>query len=140
MSSLGAHVGCRQLTRSFTLIEVMAALVLIGGSIVTLLNIQARSAGQATASNHQRTAACLAEELLATWTLEKCDLSLDQEAAFTEPAGWFWRRSVSTPAVVLPAEMIQIELEIIRTNDLGEAQTIASYTWWERIDASAVAR
>ena len=122
------------LRRGFTLIEVVAALVLLSGTVVALINVESRSLQQLAASTHQRTAARLAEELLAHWQLQECGLCTEADGAFGDCPGWSWRRSVTQTAVTPPTGLLQIELAIIRTDEQGEPQTVATYVWLEAPD------
>ena len=116
---------------SFTLIEVVASLVLLGTTVVALLSAQTRALQQLRASNWQRQAAHLAEELIAGWALEDHHPATDVEGVFPDHPGWSWRRSVGSLFTGEPAGLIRIQLEVIRTDDLGQSQTMASFVWLE---------
>ena len=125
--------------RSFALIDVVAALALFSGAIVGLLSAQSRALQQLAASDRQRQAAHLAEELLAVWSLERQDVTRPNEGIFAGPAGWSWRRTAESTTAVGDVELTTIQLEILRTDERGQVQIVARFVWLELPDVAPYA-
>ena len=119
--------------RSMILIEVVAALALLGSTIVAILAVRSRSLVQLQTAGDRLQATHLARELIADWRLRQIDVTRDDHGEFeSEPgpgSGWSWRRSVSSVVVADKAEMTLVTLEIVRRN--GGNEVVASYPWLE---------
>lgn len=118
-------------TRGFMLIEVLAALVLLGGTVVTLLVAQSKSLEQLRIAQRQATAAHLARELLTTWQVEEVDLVTGDEGVFDGNVEWSWRRTVERTTVSGSIPMTQVTVEIIYVADDAGPQIVAQYEWFE---------
>ena len=119
--------------RSMILIEVVAALALLGTTIVVILVVRSRSLVQLQTAGDRLQAAQLARELITDWRLRQTNVTRDDHGEF-EPGpgpgpGWSWRRSVSSVVVADRVEMKLITLDIVRRNGSNEAVT--SYPWLE---------
>lgn len=121
--------------RSMILIEVVAALALLGATIVAILVVRSRSLVQLQTAGERLQATQLARELIVDWRLRKVNVTRDDHGEFeSEPGpgsgpGWSWRRSVSSVVVADKVEMKSITLEIVRRN--GGDEVVASYLWME---------
>jgi len=78
---------------ALTLIEVVAALLILGGSATAVLVAQADSVAHLETSRLQLTAQHAARELIATWKIEKEDLTLPATGVVPGASGWTWQRS-----------------------------------------------
>lgn len=117
--------------RSMILIEVVAALALLGTTIVVILVVRSRSLVQLQTAGDRLQAAHLARELITDWRLRQAHVAHDNHGEF-EPGpgpGWSWRRSVSGVVVADRVEMKLITLEIVRRS--GSNEVVASYPWLE---------
>lgn len=124
-------------TRSMILIEVVAALALLGSTIVVILVVRSRSLVQLQTAGDRLQATHLARELIADWRLRQTNVTRDDHGEFeSEPgpgpgpgSGWSWRRSVSSVVVADKVEMKLITLDIVRRS--GSDEVVASYPWLE---------
>lgn len=119
--------------RGLSLIEVVAALVLLAGCAVTLLTAQGRSLDQLRAVRTQETAADLARELITSWKLDPtADLPL--EGYFESTPGWRWERQECWYATGSQGNLQEVALTIYRpqSKGMGEEEALASYSWIER--------
>ena len=117
--------------RGMILIDVLAALAILGGTVVTLLLAQSRALQQATALRRQATAATLAHELLVDWRLKDIDVRVNDTSVCNSLAGWSWRRSAGATLVADSIEMMQITLDIIYAEPAASPPIIATYRWLE---------
>jgi Tfp pilus assembly protein PilV len=117
------------------LIEVVAALALLGTTIVAILVVRSRSLVQLQTAGDRLQAAHLARELIADWRLRQTNVTRDDRGEFeSEPGpglgpGWSWRRSVSSVVVAGSVEMKLITLDIVCRD--GSNEVVASYPWLE---------
>ena len=124
-------------TRSMILIEVVAALALLGGTIVVILLVRSRALVQLQTAGDRLQAAQLGRELITDWRLRQINVTRDDHGEFeSEPGpgpepglGWSWRRSVSSVVVADKAEMTLITLNILDRS--GSDEVVASYAWLE---------
>ncbi len=117
--------------RSLTLVEVVASLALLGGTIVGLLTAQARALQQLKATQRQRQAALLAEELVTHWQLCGERLAEPAQGLFEGQPAWSWTRSIEPPDVEDPPGLFRVCLEILWTDALGQTQVASGATWLE---------
>ena len=82
----------RRRRHGLTLIEVLVALVIIGGSVTSMLVAQSNCLGGLKGSQMELTAQHLAKELIATWAVDKEDLHLDASGSISSRRGWTWQR------------------------------------------------
>ena len=82
--------------RAFTLVEVLAAVMIVGGSVTAMLVAQSRSLESIGAGRHGLTARHLARELILTWDLHGEDVTLPSSGAIAGDENWSWRRTVQT--------------------------------------------
>lgn len=98
--------------RGMTLVEVLAAALIMGGIVTTALVGQAKALRQITAAERTVQAANLARELLASWEIENRDLSSPYEGAFDTPKGWRWRRRDGSIRLAGGVEVREVTLDI----------------------------
>jgi len=78
--------------RGVTLVEVVAALALLAGTVTALLLAHGRSVRLMAESKVRSEVAVSAEELVFAWSIHDDDLRLTVEGAFVAPPNWVWRR------------------------------------------------
>ena len=99
---------------AMTLIEVMAALVILGGAVTAMLAGLCRCMNGFAASQNQVSASRVAEELLARWSLEGVRTATEGAGPVTNFPEWSWRRSVNRTEVQEGVFATQITLELVR--------------------------
>ncbi len=113
-----------------TLIEVLAALMIIGGSVTTMLVTQSNALAQLETCRLQGTAQSLAKELIAEWTLEGTDVSSAEVGTFTNDKHWSWKRSATDTMVNGTVAATEITLEMRYVNpDARTAKWVREYRW-----------
>ena len=113
-----------------TLVEVLASLVIIGGSVAAILVAQSNCLQHIEASRLQLTARDIATELIAAWRLNGSDLSMDTRGEVEGMTGWAWRRSSQPSDVLKSVKVTEVKLEIIhRDPHLPGAVWVRSYFW-----------
>ncbi len=120
-------------SRSMILIEVVAALALLGTTIVAILVVRSQSLVQLQTAGDRLQAAHLARELITDWRLRQANVTRDDHGEFeSEPGpgpGCSWRRRVSSVVVADKTEMKLVTLDIVRRG--GSNEVVASYSWLE---------
>ena len=113
-----------------TLVEVVASLMILGGSVTTMLVAQSASLEQMSAARLQLIAGHQAKELIATWRLEKVDLKAPTSGAFSDMQGWSWRRTASLTKIVDGIEFQEVTLTMIyKDPDRRSTEWMRSYRW-----------
>lgn len=79
--------------RGMTLIEVLAALVIIGGSVTAILVAQSNSLGALKSSQLDLTVQHLAKELTAKWEVNEEDQSVSASGQVDNRDSWRWTRT-----------------------------------------------
>ena len=116
---------------ALTLIEVVAALVLVATSVTALLAAQGRCLEQLRCARELETAATLARELITQWRLDPLTVPPTAGEFPGEPT-WRWERRVGPPVDGRATELQQAVLTILRRDARGVERPVASYTWLER--------
>ncbi len=119
-----------------TLVEVLAALVLLAGCVTVLLLAQARAWQQQAANAEQRQAAALAEPLILEWRRSGQDIGWSGEADFEDRPGWSWQ-CTAEPIHVTEEEdsaMTRVQLTITVQDPGADRRAVATYTWLEPIE------
>ncbi len=124
----------RRRARGMMLIDVLAALVLLGGTVVTLLLAQSRAVQQLASSRRHATAATLASELLTSWRLAETDVRAPDTGVFPDHADWSWRRTATQTLVAETVETIEIRLDVVHREGDGVTETRTTYRWLELPD------
>lgn len=82
---------------AFTLVEVLAAVLIIGTAVTSLVVGQAQAMKQLHASELQLTSQHLARELIANWELEEVDLKSGESGIIEGQSSWSWQRTSHFP-------------------------------------------
>lgn len=98
--------------RGLTLIEVLVALVIIGGSVTTLLVAQSNCLGGLKGTQLELTAQHLAKELIANWAVDKEDLRSDASGGISDRRGWTWHRAARRVKLTDDAVATEVTLHI----------------------------
>jgi hypothetical protein len=98
--------------RGLSLVEVVAALLILGGAITVMLVAQSRAFIGLKSSHLELTALHLAKDLIATWDIEKPDAVQSASGTFPKEEGWSWRRSSRPLADEDMSGMVEITLEL----------------------------
>lgn|GEM_PF-2748244 len=96
-----------------TLIEVLAALVIIGSSVTAILVAQSNSLDALTSSRRDLIAQHLAKELIANWELEEEDLRIDASGRISNDSDWSWSRSARGIRVADQIAATEIRLALV---------------------------
>lgn len=113
------------------LIEVLAALVLLGGAVVGMLVAQGRCLRQLDDARRKGTAAHLASELLDHWQLHDDVALVSDEGVFEGHPQWSWRRTAQATTVAETVEMTRVVLEIFQRPTDANRQLAIVYQWLE---------
>ena len=127
----------RRRARGMMLIDVLAALVLLGGTVVTLLLAQSRAVQQLAWSRQHATASMLASELLTSWRLAETDVRAPDAGVFPDHPDWSWRRTAAQTIVAETVEAIEIRLDVVQREGDGVTKTRATYRWLELPDGES---
>lgn len=98
--------------RGLTLIEVLVALVIIGGSVTAMLVAQSNCLAGLKGSQMELTAQHLAKELIATWAIDKEDLHLSASGSIAGRRGWSWQRTSQRFSLVDGVSATEVTLNI----------------------------
>ncbi len=119
---------CRR--AGITLIEVVAALVIVGGSATAMLLAQARNLEKLTGSRVDLAARDIASELIGTWRLQDADLKTPSEGRVGTEFQWRWKRSAQVRPVTDAWSATEITLELTLLPLEGSMRTRRwEYTW-----------
>lgn len=88
-------------------------MVIVGGSVTSLLVAQSNSIHRAASSKRQLTAQHLAKELIATWSLEEASLEVAARGSVPDQEHWAWRRTVEEIDVSQGVSAQQVSLVMI---------------------------
>ena len=117
---------------ALTLIEVVAALVLVAATATLVLPAQSRSLHQLRHLQESETAHRLAGELIAHWKLQRPENSSVLEGRFEDATNWHWRRNVR-PHDFRNAGLQEVTLTVHLSEPKESAPaTIGTWTWLER--------
>ncbi|MCK6464034.1 MAG: hypothetical protein L6Q93_04185 [Phycisphaerae bacterium] len=111
-------------SRGLSLVEVLASLTLIAGTMTALLLAQARSLRQLAATRQGTEAHTLAEELILTWKADPSSVTAQGEFN----AALRWVREESPSWRTSTRELQEIRLRVY--GDDGDA-VLAEYVWLE---------
>lgn len=115
------------------LIDVLAALTLLGSTTVALVLAHARAVEQFTATQRQARASEIADALIATWRLERMDVRTETSGVMENDADWSWRRSAEPVMVADDMDMLQINLDIAFESAEG-SEVVSTIHWLESPD------
>ena len=120
--------------RAFTLIEVVASLVLLATTVTALLTTNGRSLEQLRAIREQETASSLAHEWIAIWKLNDTKDHLPMEGRFENHPGWRWPQSVKPYEPTYKLTINEITLTIYHQQPEKPERVVTHYTWLEAVD------
>jgi len=116
--------------KGVTLVEVLAALSILGVSITMVLVAQAKCLQHFEVSRLELTSRQVAGELLATWHLEKEDTTVESGGDIDSLEGWSWSRSAHQIAIAEGAHVTEVTLQVIYRNPDGRtAPWVRPYRW-----------
>ena len=118
--------------RGISLIEVVAALALIGTAITMLLGAQARSLEQLAVTRDRQIATELARELITAWRIDPLRQEPAREGSFASHPGWRWTRGEMPYRSTSRLALQEVTLTIHRVDGSGHESHVAGYTWLER--------
>ena len=98
--------------RGLTLIEVLVALVIIGGSVTSMLVAQSNCLGGLKGTQLELTAQHLAKEIMANWTIDKEALHSDASGTISNRRGWTWQRTTRRIQMTDSATATEVTLHI----------------------------
>ena len=117
--------------RALTLIEVVASLLILGGSITALMVAQSNSLASLQDSRLQLAAQQMAKELIANWRIENEALTVPASGTVPDSAHWTWRRVAERVSVNEGVSVMEIILELVYTRPDRQAPSwIREYRWW----------
>lgn len=114
--------------RALSLIEVLAAMTLLAGTMVSLVLAQGRSLQQLAATRRQHTADALARELVLHWTMEPPP-SDSCEGSFGEQPGWRYVRRAQPSS--WDDKLLEMTVTIFAMDSRGEEVVASSLVWLE---------
>jgi Tfp pilus assembly protein PilV len=115
--------------RGATLVEVLAATVILGGALTSMIVAQASSIEQLRAAELKLTAAEWAHELVTEWRLKKTDMVPAEAGTHPHMPGWSWRRSSETIEVTERALVRLVSLEISYSGSQPEEGWQTRFEW-----------
>ena len=132
-----AGLGSRR-PRSLTLVEVLAALVLLGGSVTTMLVAQSTSMERIQTCERQLTAGHVAKELLVMWRLGQENLEIPARGDVAGAPGWSWSRTAQQRQIAEGVTVVEVTLDVIySSSDARDAPWVRSYRWLIKNDRQA---
>lgn len=118
--------GKRRRLHGLTLIEVLVALVIIGGSVTTMLVAQSNCLVGLQGTQLELSAQHLAKELIANWAIGKENLHSDASGGIANHRGWTWQRTARRVQLTENAAATEVTLHL--EFDTGLRRTAA----WRR--------
>ena len=103
-----------------TLLEVIAAAVILGTSVTTMLLAQGHTIEQLSESHRQLTASAVANELIAHWRLTREDVAATSSGTVDGLAGWRWSRRSESMTVAEGHAVTRVILTVTRVGDGDE--------------------
>ena len=117
--------------RALSLVEVLASIMLVGGSVTGMLVVQARGMAELKEGRLALQADELAKEKLHEWQLTGEPLPESKTGGFSNLQRWTWRRE-SERAIIAPnLESTVVTLTLIRAGDRWERPWTRKYRWLE---------
>jgi hypothetical protein len=113
-----------------TLAEVLASLLIVGGSVTTMLVAQSNSLERINTCQRQLTARHIAHELITVWRLQAEDLVVSSSGRIAGLERWSWRRSAQQLRTADNMAAIEVTLKIIYTDpDRRTTPWVRPYRW-----------
>lgn len=121
--------------RGATLVEVLAATVILGGAVASMLLAQSAGLEQLRNAELQAVARNVAAELITNWRIESQSLAWADEGGVADSPGWSWRR---TSERVQPMDGVLAARVVLALTYISPEQPEAIWTtqleWLERHD------
>ena len=116
---------------ALTLVEVLAAVTILGGAVTTMLVAQANSIEQLTESRRQLIVRHMAKELRSQWILDKVDQTVPDGAIIEEMEGWSWTRQARDIQVTdqISAAEVRLRFEYHPTSDWDTVPWVREFRW-----------
>lgn len=130
--------GCRRNAlrsngRGMTLVEVLAATLIMGGAVTVALVAQASGLRQLKLADRTLVAQDIARELIAAWRIEEQDVSLPESGGVDGRDGWRWSRSVTEAKLDGGLAVTEVTLRIEYHERQGwEQPWYRDFHWLER--------
>lgn len=117
--------------RALSLIEVIAALLILGGAIASMLTAQSQSLLRLRDARLELRAAHVARELLAVWEVDGVDVSVPDVGAVPGFDDWSWARTSVAVQDDRLGGVTQVHLEL-RFQERQDRATPwrRSFSWW----------
>lgn len=120
--------------RGVTLIEVVAALALVAGTVTALLLAHGRSIRQATFADERERVAADVEELIIGWTLHDVDVRAPANGTFAAMPDWTWQRRATLYYDSHEVKLLKVQLIATRTASEGAASRAHIVEWLVEAD------
>jgi hypothetical protein len=114
---------------ALTLIDVVAALVLLAVVLPALFAAQGRALEQLAALRDRNHAATMIQEMLVQWELSQVDVTQPAEGIFPGAPDWTWSRTVQRQAVGADGELLRIRVVASRRDHPSGPGTTVAYEW-----------
>ncbi len=118
--------------KALSLIEVVAALVLLATTVTLLLAAHTKSLEQLRTLRDRELSDVLANKLIASWKTQPPDWTVPAEGSFPAQPSWRWQRRAE-PRAWLETLLWEVTLTINKTNEFGLRHEVSLYVWLERI-------
>ena len=115
--------------KATTLIEVIAAILLLGMAITTMLVAQSRTLARISNGKRELKAVHLAKELRAAWKLNDQDLAQPASGSVDDAPGWSWQRSAQPVRVADSIVVTEVALEIMYSQGLQSQPWSRRFGW-----------
>ena len=120
-------------SRGLSLVEVVAAIVLLAGTVTPLILSQSKASQQYATARNLTSASSLAQELTYRWRLEEINTSTPAQGVFEDTPNWSWQRTSSVYSNVGSITVLEVTLEIKLLSE-RDSQTVVSYSWLENAE------
>ena len=122
------HCGGRSRSPGLALVEILAALVLMGTFVAAMVVAQGSSVRQIHDARLQVTAREIADELIASWRLEEKDWTVERSGDVDTAHVWFWRRWSDEVDIAPQAKALRVTLELNHRPTEG-SEWRRTYAW-----------
>lgn len=114
---------------ALTLIEVVAALVIMGSAVTTILVAQANAVQVVAESKFDLEACERATNLIASWRVSGADITREAKGGFDSAPNWSWRRTVAPWQGPSKRKFVQVALELRWRDSKLWTERATSYSW-----------
>ncbi len=131
-NSIGRRSADQRRRRGSTLVEVLAASVIVGSAVTTMLVAQSRSLRQLEASQNELVARHMAKRLIAEWRLSDEKMATPATGSLPNKDRWDWIRSADQVLIAKDIKATQVNLRLVRRGDEHSEDWVRQYHWLER--------